>query len=85
MQYKPQLGGINRHNYKLNGDAYNIYFEQFSYKIGTREIVMHNKFDQQEMTSHNQGLLQLPSQVISRGYHKSEQPDSLHWKYFLFD
>jgi len=83
--YKPSIKAINRYHYELNGDAYNIYFEQFSDKIGTKEIVMYNKLDQHEMTGHNQDLLQLSPQDILRGYHISEKLDNLHWKYFLFD
>ncbi len=83
--YKPSIKSVNRYHYEINGNAFNIYFERFNDKIGTREIVMYNKFDQLEMTSHNQDLLQMAPQEILRGYHFSKKLSTPHWKYFLFD
>lgn len=82
--YKPRIRGVERYYYELNGEAYNVYFEQFSYKFGTREFVMYNKLDQQEFTTHDMDLLQLEPSAIYRGYHFSEKLDP-HWKRFEFD
>jgi hypothetical protein len=82
--YKPNVSGIARFHYELNGNAYNLYFEQFSDMLGTQEIVMYNKLDEHEMTVHNQDLLRIPNANIIRGYHNVvELPN--HWKIFYFD
>jgi hypothetical protein len=83
--YKPLISGIPRFHYELKGDAYNIYFEQISNMLGTEEIVMYNKLDEQEMTVHNQDLLRLPYNSILHGHHKVVQIPNQHWKVFYFD
>lgn len=83
--YKPRVSGIPRFYYERNGDAYNIYFEQTSEMIGTEEVVMYNKLDEHEMTVHNQDLLRLAPESISRGYHKEADLSQSHWKIFYFD
>ncbi|NEU07760.1 hypothetical protein GZH53_05500 [Flavihumibacter sp. R14] len=85
--YKPSITGIQRYHYEPYGKAYNLYFEQLSYQAGTREIVMYNKFDEHQFTSHNQDLLRLsPSELDrQRGYFAVHQLEARHWKYFWFD
>lgn len=83
--YKPLISGIPRFHYELKGNAYNIYFEQISTMLGTEEIVMYNKSDEQEMTVHNQDLLRIPYDSILHGHHKVEQLPNPHWKIFYFD
>ena len=83
--YKPKISGIPRFHYELKGNAYNIYFEQTSYMLGTEEIVMYNKLDEQEMTVHNQDLLRIPYSNILHGHHKVIQLPDQHWKIFYFD
>jgi len=83
--YKTYVSGIERFHYEPSGDAYNLYFEQFSDMIGTQEIVMYNKLDEHEMTVHNQDLLRIPSKSIRRGYHNVVQLPQPHWKIFYFD
>jgi hypothetical protein len=83
--YKPSISGIQRFHYEPNGDAYNIYFEQVSDVLGTQEIVMYNKLDEQEMTVHNQDLLRIAPGNIRRGYHKVIDLPQQHWKIFYFD
>jgi hypothetical protein len=83
--YKPAISGIERFHYELSGDAYNLYFEQISDLIGTQEIVMYNKLDEQEMTVHNQDLLRIAPENIFRGYHKVVELPNPHWKVFYFD
>jgi len=53
--------------------------------LGTEEIVMYNKLDEQEMTVHNQDLLRIPYNNISHGHHKVVQLPDQHWKIFYFD
>ena len=85
--YDPAIRGINRFHYEVNGNAYNIYFEQFSNEIGIREIVMYNKLGEHEMTSHDMDLLQLSleEQNRQRGYNSVHDLPQKNWKYFWFD
>lgn len=83
--YKPNVSGIDRFHYERKGEAYNLYFEQFSEMLGTEEIVMYNNLDQHEMIVHNQDILRIPDSQIIRGYHKVEKLPQPHWKIFYFD
>lgn len=83
--YKTNVSGIERFHYERNGNAYNLYFEQFSDVVGTQEIVMYNKLNEHEMTVHNQDLLRITPGRIFRGYHKSAELRQEHWKIFYFD
>lgn len=85
--YKTSVIGVKQYHYEPAGKAYNLYFEQVSDNPATKEIVMYNKLDEQEMTSHDQDLLLLSPHALDqqRGYfavHNLSQP---HWKQFLFD
>jgi hypothetical protein len=83
--YHTSVSGIPRFHYELKGNAYNIYFEQISNMLGTQEIVMYNKLDEQEMTVHNQDLLRIPYANILHGHHKVLELPQQHWKIFYFD
>lgn len=85
--YKTSVIGIKQFEYELNGDAYNLFFEQFASPFGTREIVMYNKQDNHVMTSHDQDLLLLDIHSLDaqRGYFRVHDLPQPHWKYFWFD
>ena len=85
--YEPDVRGIKRYYYEPFGEAYNIYFEQFATALDIKEIVMYNKLDQHEFSSHNSDLLQLTLLQIEqqRGYVKKYDLLHEHWKYFWFD
>jgi len=85
--YKPSVIGIKRFYYEPYGNSYNLYFEQFSGELGIKEIVMYNKLDEQEFSSHNSDLLLLsPEQIkLQRGYISVHDLPKPHWKYFWFD
>ena len=87
--YAPSLIGIRKYEYEASGDAYNVFFEQFSFALGTREYVAYNPLDQQTMTSHAADVLQLsPGELAlerSRGHYAVRDAGRPHWKYFLFD
>lgn len=85
--YKVFVIGIKQFEYELNGEAYNLFFEQFAAPFGTKEIVMYNKLDQHEMTSHDQDLLLLDASNLNlqRGYFRKYDLPQPHWKYFWFD
>ena len=85
--YKPGIMGIERYRYEPSGQAYNVFFEQPALRFGTREIVMYNPRDEQEMTSHTADLLDRTPQQLNRmrGYYASGNTAHPHWKYFWFD
>lgn len=87
--YLPNVKGISEYRYEPHGDAYNLFFEQFSHRFGTREFVMYNPRDEHVMTSHAIDLLQLtPSQLgveRTRGHYARHDALFPHWKYFWFD
>ena len=85
--YKPLVVGIEKYQYEPNGDAYNVFFEQLSDRLGNREIVMYNKRDEHVMTSHDMDLLTLtPAELArQRGYNAVHDASRAHWKYFWFD
>jgi hypothetical protein len=85
--YLPGLIGIERFQYEPSGDAYNVFFEQFSFSLGTREIVMYNPRDQQAFSSHTMDLLQFTPEDLEprRGYYAVRDASHPHWKRFLFD
>jgi len=85
--YEPSVTGIKEYHYEPYGNAYNLYFEQFTYEIGAREIVMYNKLDEHAMTSHDMDILEYSGEELNirRGdRHKYDLPIP-HWKYFWFD
>ena len=85
--YKPSMIGIKQFHYEPNDRAYNLYFEQFTYKFGAQEIVMYNKLDEHIMISHDSDiLLWTPEELRSRrGYYAVHDASSPQWKYFWFD
>ncbi|MBD2701178.1 hypothetical protein IC229_11065 [Spirosoma sp. BT702] len=85
--YKPGIRSVKRYYYEPYGQAYNLYFEQFSSELTVKEIVMYNPLDAQEMTSHNQDLLILSSAdlTMQRGYFRTYKLQQPHWKSFWFD
>ena len=87
--YLPRVIGINQFHYQPHGDAYNLVFEQFTYRFGTREFVVYNPRDEQVMTAHARDILGLtPSQLAlerTRGHYAQHDLPQPHWKSFLFD
>lgn len=83
--YQPRIRGIKRYYYEPSGDAYNVFFEQFTLTFGTQEFVVYNPRDEQEFTTHNQDLLRIEPSQIYRGYHAVLDAGESHWKTFLFD
>jgi hypothetical protein len=85
--YDPMLIGIKAYHYSLNGEAYNLYFEQISFEPGVQEVVMYNKLDEHLMPSHDSDVLRWrPEQLVTRrGYTSLHDTAIPHWKYFWFD
>lgn len=85
--YKPSVIGIEQFYYESSGDSYNVFFEQFTFQLDTREFVVYNKFDEQEITSHDSWILVLTPEELNtaRGYYAVHDASSPHWKYFWFD
>lgn len=87
--YTPGLIGVREYRYEVADDAYNLFFELPSFRLGTQEIVMYNPRDRQSIASHALDMLQLtPSQLAldrTRGHYAVHETRHRHWKYFLFD
>jgi hypothetical protein len=87
--YSPSVIGINEYHYEPSGDAYNLFFEQVTFRFGTREFVVYNPRDQHVMTSHKMDLLQMTPEELaldqSRGHYAVHDAQHPHWKYFWFD
>ena len=87
--YLPRVIGIREYHYQPHGDAYNLVFEQFNYRFGTREFVVYNPRDEHVMTAHARDILELtPEQLVverTRGHYAQHDLPQPHWKYFLFD
>jgi hypothetical protein len=87
--YLPRVIGISQYHYQPHGDAYNLVFEQFNYRFGTREFVVYNPRDEQVMTAHARDILEFtPSQLAlerTRGHYVQHDLPQPHWKSFLFD
>jgi hypothetical protein len=85
--YDPDVVGIDRYYYQPNGEGYDLYFEQLSNRLGTREIVMYNPRDEQLFPSHDSDILEwTPEQLRARrGYYAVHDATRPHWKYFWYD
>lgn len=85
--YNPSVVGIERFHYARHGAAYSVFFEQLSFRWGTREFVMYNKLDEHVMSSHTAWLLSwTPDRIPSRqGWYAVHDASTPHWKYFWFD
>jgi hypothetical protein len=87
--FKPDVVGIREYRYEPHGEAYNLVFEQFNYRFGTREFVVYNPRDEHVMTAHASDILELtPEQLVverTRGHHARHDLPQPHWKIFWFD
>ena len=87
--YKPDVIGIREYRYEPHGEAYNLVFEQFNYRFGTREFVVYNPRDEHVMTAHARDILELtPEQLAldrTRGHNARYDLPQPHWKIFWFD
>ncbi len=85
--YEPSVIGIKQYYYEPNGDAYNLFFEQFTYRLGTREFVMYNKLDEHVMIAHDSDILWWTPEELRdrRGWYAVHDTSSPQWKYFWFD
>lgn len=87
--FKPGVIGIRQYHYEPHGDAYNVVFEQFNYRFGTREFVVYNPRDEHVMTAHAIDILEMtPNQLAlerTRGHNARHDLPQPHWKLFWFD
>ncbi|MBC7835060.1 MAG: hypothetical protein H7Y88_08155 [Phycisphaerales bacterium] len=85
--YRPKVVGIGRLQYEPSGRAYNVSFEQFSDRFGTREFVVYNPLDEHQVYSHDMDRVRLPPRPLRGGGGQYAVHDALHpnWKYFWFD
>jgi hypothetical protein len=89
IDYHPEVMGIREYRYEPSGDAYNVLFEQRTFQLGMREIVMYNPLDKQAIASHALDVIQLSPQALAldrtRGHNVVYDAGHPHWKYFWFD
>jgi len=85
--YDPGVIGIKEFHYEPHGEAYNVFFEQLTFRFGTQEFVMYNPRDEQVLASHDSDrLLWTPAEQAARpGYYAVHDASRPHWKYFWFD
>jgi hypothetical protein len=87
--YGPNVIGIREYRYEPHGEGFNLVFEQFNYRFGTREFVVYNPRDEHVMTAHASDILSLtPAQLAlerTRGHNASYDLPQPHWKIFWFD
>ena len=87
--YDPPTVGVERYHYEPYGLAYNVFFEQPTFPIGTQEFVMYNPLDEHAMMVHNQDLLEAPPGQVDRerAFHAraARETGVARWKYFWFD
>ena len=85
--YKPSVIGIEQYHYARQGDAYNLVFEQPSFRWGTREFVVYNKLDEHFFPSHAEWNLRSTPEALSgrEGWYAVHDAARPHWKYFWFD
>ena len=87
--FGPHVIGIREYRYESHGEGYNLVFEQFNYRFGTREFVVYNPRDEHVMTAHASDILELtPEQLVverTRGHHARHELPQPHWKIFWFD
>ncbi|MDR1532482.1 MAG: hypothetical protein LBS62_09970 [Clostridiales bacterium] len=85
--YSTGVIGIEKYYYETNGEAYNLFFENFPSDITAREIVMYNKLDEHVIRSHPSFMFSLPPDEFERyrGYFSERSLPQEHWKSYLFD
>lgn len=87
--FKTGVIGIRQYHYEPHGEGYNLVFEQFNYRFGTREFVVYNPRDEHVMTAHAIDILEMtPNQLAlerTRGHHARHDLPAPHWKLFWFD
>lgn len=85
--YEPSVIGIKEYHYEPYGNAYNLYFEQFTYELDIKEIVMYNKLDEHAMSSHDMDILEYTGEELTlrRGDRRKYNLPIPHWKYIWFD
>ncbi|MGV8091068.1 MAG: hypothetical protein AB2L24_04300 [Mangrovibacterium sp.] len=84
---QPEVIGISQYHYEPNGDAYNLYFKQFSDELDVDEIVMFNKLNEHYFTSHSMDILEYSGEdlVLRRGDRRRFNLSTPNWIYIKFE
>jgi hypothetical protein len=85
--YLPNVVGISQYYYEPNGNAYNLYFKQFSEDLAGEEIVMYNKLDEHFFAAHAMDILEYTGEELSlrRGDRRRFNLSARNWIYIKFD
>lgn len=83
----PEIIGIKQYHYEPNGNAYNLYFKQFSDELDVEEIVMYNKLDEHAFTAHVLDILEYSGDELAlrRGDRHKYKLSTPHWVYIKFE
>lgn len=83
----PEVIGIKQYHYEPNGNAYNLYFKQFSDELDVEEIVMYNKLYEHAHTAHVLDILEYSGQELAlrRGDRHRYKLSTPHWIYIKFE
>jgi len=83
----PGVTGVAEYFYEPNGEAYNIYFKQFSGELDVDEIVMYNKLDQHAFAAHTLDILEYSGEELAarRGDRQQTRLSQPHWVSIRFD
>ena len=83
----PNVVGIPQYFYEPNGDAYNVYFKQFSDELDMEEIVMYNKLNEHYFTAHSQDILEYEGDtlVLRRGDRRRFKLPADYWISIKFE
>lgn len=85
--YEPTVMGIRQYVYEPFGKAYNLYFEQFTYQLDVKEVVMYNKLDEHAIASHELDILEYSGKQLAlrRGDRRRFDLSQKHWKVIWMD
>jgi len=83
----PQVIGIHQYFYEPNGNAYNLYFKQFSDELDVHEIVMYNKFEEHFFAAHALDILEFTGEELAlrRGDRRRFKLMAPHWICIKFE
>lgn len=88
--YSPEMAGIERYHYAVDGEAFNLSFEQprlLLDDLGVREWVVYHPLDRHLIPSHASWALLWSSEQLAanQGWHASHTTRHPHWRRFCFD
>lgn len=83
----PGIVGIPQFHYEPNGQAYNLYFKQFTGELDVDVIVMYNKLGEHRFAAHSLDVLEYTGEELAlrRGDRRRVALDTPNWISIKFD